>query len=130
VRGRGAADTTFAVFVQDAGIYPIRTIWQEGGGDANIELFSVKTDGTKVLINDTDNGGLKSYRTGVAPSKTTPGLSIAIQRVGAEVEITWTPATAALQLSNNLVNWATVPAAVSPYRTAVGANPAFYRAKP
>jgi hypothetical protein len=61
--GRGASDTLFSFFVQEAGVYPMRTIYEEGGGDANIEWFSIKPDGvTKVLVNDGANGGLKAYR--------------------------------------------------------------------
>ena len=60
--GRGASDTIFSFGVQEAGVYAFRTTWEEGGGGANIEWFSVKADGTKVLINDDANGGLKAYR--------------------------------------------------------------------
>ncbi len=60
--GRGAADTLFSVVAQEAGVYAFRTIWFEGGGGANLEWFTVKADGTKVLLNDTANGGLKTYR--------------------------------------------------------------------
>src|SRR5439155_8495480 len=60
--GRGAADTIFKFVVQDAGVFPFRVIWENGGGGFNIEIFTVKTDGTKVLVNDTANGGLKAYR--------------------------------------------------------------------
>ncbi len=60
--GRGATDTTFKFWVEEAGIYKIRTIYEEGGGGANIELFSLKADGTKALLNDTASGGLKCYR--------------------------------------------------------------------
>jgi len=65
--GRGAADTIFTVVVEEAGVYPFRTVWFEGGGGANVEWFSVKADGTKVLINDTANGGLKAYRAAITP---------------------------------------------------------------
>jgi hypothetical protein len=60
--GRGAADTIFTVYVQEAGTYAFRTLWEEGGGGANIEWFTVKSDGTKVLVNDTAKGGAKAYR--------------------------------------------------------------------
>jgi hypothetical protein len=60
--GRGAADTIFSFVVQEAGVYAFRTIWNEGGGGANIEWFTVKEDGTKVLLNDTAKGGFKTYR--------------------------------------------------------------------
>ena len=57
--GRAAADSIFKFVVQDAGVFGLRTIWQEGGGGANIEWFTVKADGTKVLLNDSANAGLK-----------------------------------------------------------------------
>ncbi|MGV3771470.1 MAG: discoidin domain-containing protein [Verrucomicrobiales bacterium] len=62
VGGRGAADTSYSFFVEQAGIYPFKTIWYEGGGDANIEWKLVKADGTRVLLNDRDNGGPATYR--------------------------------------------------------------------
>ncbi len=76
--GRGAADTPYIVYVQDAGVYPFKTLWNEGGGGANIEWKIVKSDGTEVLINDRANGGAAAYRavtgglatviTGVSPA--------------------------------------------------------------
>ena len=60
--GRGASDTIFYFVAQEAGVYPFRTVWEEGGGGANIEWFTVKADGTKVLVNDTANGGVPAYR--------------------------------------------------------------------
>lgn len=75
VGGRGASDTPFTIFVDSAGVYPFRTIWYEGGGGANIEILTVAADGvTKVLVNDTANGGVKAYRaaqTGATPTKVT-----------------------------------------------------------
>lgn len=60
--GRGVANTTFSVFAEKAGVYPFRMIYEEGGGDSAVEWFTVKPDGTRVLINDTADGGLKAYR--------------------------------------------------------------------
>ncbi|MFO1500894.1 MAG: LamG-like jellyroll fold domain-containing protein, partial [Verrucomicrobiota bacterium] len=67
--GRGATDSIFRFLVEEAGVYKLRTIWEEGNGGANIEWFTVKDDGTKVLLNDTASGGFKTYRavTGNAP---------------------------------------------------------------
>ena len=59
--GRGASDTTFGFAVAEPGVYPIRAIWYEGGGAANLEWSSI-VDGERVLINDTSAGGLKAYR--------------------------------------------------------------------
>ncbi len=60
--GRGSADTLFTIVAQEAGVYPFRTVYENGGGDADIEWFTVKADGTKVLVNDTAKGGVKAYR--------------------------------------------------------------------
>jgi hypothetical protein len=60
--GRGTADTIFSFVVQEAGVYAFRTLWQEGTEGANIEWFTVKEDGSKVLVNDTANGGVRAYR--------------------------------------------------------------------
>ena len=59
--GRGASDSVFDVLVTKAGLYPFRVLWFEGGGGANIEIFSV-VDGEKVLINDPDvEGAIKAF---------------------------------------------------------------------
>jgi len=57
-------------FVQDAGIYPVRILFQDNGGAAHIELASVKANGDKVLVNDLDNGGFKAYRVGATRNLT------------------------------------------------------------
>jgi hypothetical protein len=59
--GRGAADTLFYFNVQEAGVYPFRTLWTEFGGDSNVEWFTVN-GGQKVLINGTAAGAYKAYR--------------------------------------------------------------------
>ena len=74
--GRGASDTTFEIYVPEDGLYPFRVSWWEGGGGANIEIFSfVEVDGksTKVLINDPDvEGSIKAFAPkGVAVDETT-----------------------------------------------------------
>ncbi len=127
---RGASDTTFQIFVQDAGTYPIRTIYQDGTGTANVELFSVATDGTtKVLLNDTANGGYRTYRTGVAPNKPTE-FSLGISRIASGVEITWSQSGVVLQESANLTSWTDLTTATSPYRPTTGGNAGkFYRLK-
>jgi hypothetical protein len=61
--GRGAADTIFGFYVPRAGLYPLRTVWKEGGGGANIEIFSLPYGGFKILVNDEDTpGALQAFR--------------------------------------------------------------------
>ena len=70
--GRGSADTTFLMDVRDAGIYPLRLVYFSQGGDASLELFTVNDAGEKVLVNDTENGGLAAYQVGTAPDYVEP----------------------------------------------------------
>ncbi|MCD6337977.1 MAG: hypothetical protein J7M29_01150, partial [Verrucomicrobia bacterium] len=61
--GRGASDTLFSFYIQEAGVYPFRCLYEQGGGGGNVEWFSVTKDGKKVLLNDaTDADALKCYR--------------------------------------------------------------------
>jgi len=59
--GRGAADTIFYFAVSQPGYYPFRLVYFQGTGAASLEWFSVNPDGTKVLINDTADGGIPAY---------------------------------------------------------------------
>jgi len=60
--GRGSADTIFSFVIAKAGLYAVRCTWESGCCGAALELFTVKSDGTKVLVNDTANGGVNAYR--------------------------------------------------------------------
>jgi hypothetical protein len=52
--GKGAGDVLFPLIVPTAGVYPLRLVYEQGGGGANIEFFSVY--GTnRVLINDANS---------------------------------------------------------------------------
>jgi hypothetical protein len=63
IGGRGAGDTLFTNVVLEAGTYPFRTVWENGGGDSSVEWFTVQADGTtKVLVNDVANGGVPAHR--------------------------------------------------------------------
>jgi hypothetical protein len=107
--GRGAADSIFDFFVQAAGTYPMRLVWDNGNGDCNLEWFSVLADGTKVLINDTNTAvsSIKAYRAAATAqpppqftSATVSGGNITIQwanggtlqsTTNLSPPITWTP---------------------------------------
>jgi hypothetical protein len=61
--GKGTSDVLFPVVVPTAGIYPLRLLWQQGGGGANCEFFSL-VGTNRVLINDDTNPNgpaLKAY---------------------------------------------------------------------
>lgn len=60
--GRGASDTPVTLVVQTPGYYPLKTVWFEGGGGANLEWSAVNADGVAALLNDTASGGVRTYR--------------------------------------------------------------------
>ena len=63
--GRGSSDSIFSILVEEPGIYPVRLLWYEGTGGANVEFFSVDEDGEKILINDrSNNKAIKAYSAG------------------------------------------------------------------
>ena len=63
--GRGAADSILSVSVSKAGIYPMRLLYEQGGGDAAVRWFTVTTDEAGAhfsLINDASAAdSLKAY---------------------------------------------------------------------
>lgn len=60
--GRGASDTAYSVLITQPGLYPVRSVWFEGGGGANLEWFTRKSDGSRALLNDDANGGLRTFQ--------------------------------------------------------------------
>lgn len=69
--GKGASDVSFTIAVTNAGIYPVRLVWENGNGEgtgngANLEWFTIK-NGVKYLINDpspTNTSGIAAYYIG------------------------------------------------------------------
>lgn len=84
--GRGSSDTLYGFIVPQAGVYPFRTLWFEGGGGANVEWFSVNPDGSRTLLNDTSARALKTFRSRIA--SVVPTLSMATS--GGNLVLTFT----------------------------------------
>lgn len=101
----GVANSTFSFAVEEAGIYGVRFVWYEAGGDANAELFSVDASGNRILVNDRDTPGhIKAYRDRSGPAapyissaKPAPGESGVNPTLDVEIAITeeGTPSTPA-----------------------------------
>jgi hypothetical protein len=81
---RGSSTTSFPVAFEEAGDYQMRALWFEGTGGANLEWFTITPN--KALLNDTDNGGLKTFAfrsgnplalTSVSPANGTGGAPLA-----------------------------------------------------
>jgi hypothetical protein len=136
VGGRGAADTVYTVYAQEAGVYPFRTIWYVGGGGANIEWKSELADGTRVLLNDVPSGGIRAYRaasglptgisevvpvrnsTGVAGDSSiraviTEGAS-AVDLASVRLSLNGSPLTAAATRAGNLITIEHQPSTLFP----------------
>ncbi len=94
-KGFGSVNVSGGFAVPTAGVYPLRLVAGHKGGPsgaaarANLEWFSVKPDGTKILVNDTTNpDALRTFR---ARSNPTPVLN-APALAGGNVTISWTGA--------------------------------------
>lgn len=85
--GRGAGTpTVFQVNVAQAGVYPLRLIYENGGGDANVEWWTSSGTSTN-LIND-PSSNVKAYR---ARSVTTGSAHInPVAISGGNAVISWT----------------------------------------
>lgn len=91
--GRGANDTEFRVFAEVTGVFPFRLLWEEGGGGASIEWKVVRPDSSRVLVNDTANGGARAFRaiTSVPPT--------AVTRIYPAPDTTEVPPDASIQVT-------------------------------
>jgi hypothetical protein len=125
--GRGASDTLFSFAVEESGVYAFRTVYLEGTGDASIEWFVIKPDDTKLLLNDTANGGPRAYQQGTVPDQPIENVHIAIQRnTNGQVVLEWPAGT--LQAADIVTGtYQTVTGATSPYTVTPGEAHTFYR---
>jgi hypothetical protein len=106
--GRAYADTVFYFGVEKAGVYLFRLLWFEGTGGAGVEWFTVNPNGSRALVNGTQTGAIRSFRTrtvaepelpvGGEASFNPPTIS------NGQVNLSW-EGTGTLQESTDLVNW-------------------------
>jgi len=54
--GRGASDSPYVFYVPEDGLYPMRLVWEQGGGGANLEWVDIRqgTYPTRVAVNGDD----------------------------------------------------------------------------
>jgi len=93
---RGATDTVFDFYIETPGFYAFRTLWYEGGGDANIEWVAFTPSGGRALVNDTianpqaikayllPNAAVPAYVQNVVPS---PGTTALLQAKSVEATL-------------------------------------------
>jgi len=94
--GRGATDTTFVFNAPAAGLYPMRLIWEQGGGGGNVEWVKINpgsvqfTGSARVAVND--NG---QFTGGVARAFRLSGRSsLAISPGTGGANLSWNPGLA------------------------------------
>lgn len=124
-RGAGARDIPFAFITPEAGLYPIRIVWYQGGGDGNLEFFTYGPDNTKIPVNDRNNpNAVKAYC--ALKTAVTPTIDISILSDG-KVRITF---TGKLQSSASLTPaaWENVTGATSPLEITPTGPERYYRA--
>ncbi|HEY5914277.1 MAG TPA: PA domain-containing protein [Verrucomicrobiae bacterium] len=120
--GRGTADSWFLFGVAQAGVYPFRLAYNQGGGGYSCEWFTVDQNGNRTLVNDVAKGGLKAYRERIPPA-TAPALSIS--RPGGVVTITY---EGTLQSASSPAGpWSLVTGASSPYTPPTTGAATFFR---
>jgi hypothetical protein len=94
--GRGSADTMFDFIVQEDGLYPMRLIWEEGGGDANVEWFVQSlVDNSFIPIND---DRIPAFQ---PPNATAPRITITRGPGANSVTLSWTDPSGAYQLQSS-----------------------------
>ena len=129
--GRGAADSIFDFYVQQAGTYPMRLVWDNGNGDCNLEWFSVDlVDGEKYLINDSAQPeALKAYRAATV-AQVPPQITSATLGNG-QITIKWSNG-GTLQSTPSLaspINWTDIPNSSGGSFSEAAIGTKFYRVK-
>jgi hypothetical protein len=126
--GKGSSDIPFTFAITEPGLYPIRVIWYNGGGGANLEFFSYDANGNKIPVNDANNpAAIKAYYevAGAAVPRITESTitagNITIKwENGGTLE--WAPAI-------DSTTWTTTGNSSGTFSEAVAAGNKFYRVK-
>jgi hypothetical protein len=124
-KGFGAVDVTFGFAVPEAGIYPLRLVAGQEAGNANLEWFTIRPDGTRILLNDTSNpAALRAFR--ARTESVESRLSVA--RVPTGVSISWAGA-GTLEETGSLsaANWAPAASQANPQIVATSGGARFFR---
>ena len=127
--GRGPADTWFSFITPNAGLYPVRLLYYQGGGGGSVELFSINNTGTRILVNDSANpAAVKAYYQVIGG--VTPPPQIDLPSVsGGFITVTWTGG-GTLEYTDELNSgWTSTNDNDGEYTEAVSQPHRFYRVK-
>lgn len=130
-KGFGAVDVLSGFAVPTAGIYPLRLVaghsGPPGNESADLEFFSIQSDGTRILINDTSNpNALLAFRArtaGATPSMNAPTVS------GNGVTISWAGVGLLEEASSVTGVWGPSPNQNNPQTIPAAAGLKFYRVR-
>jgi hypothetical protein len=126
--GRGATDSPFVFNVPQDGLYPMRLVWQQGAGGANVEWVDIQPGGYPSRFAVNANDTIKAF----APGKNRISFTVS----GGNLIISWgakgpCPAyrlqgTAVLANPSSATIWNNIPGA-SPVSVPIGGGNQFFR---
>ncbi len=124
-KGFGAVDVNVGFAVPTAGVYPMRLVAGQEAANANLEWFSIKPDGTRILVNDTSiQDALRAFR---ARSFVQQPLFNPPSIAGGSVTFSWTGSGTLQETTALGGSWTNSPSQNNPQTvTAIGGNK-FYR---
>jgi hypothetical protein len=128
-RGAGARDIPFAFITPQAGLYPVRLVWYQGGGGGNLEFFTYGPDNSKIPVNDRNNPlAVKAYyevQTSL-PDPQITGISIS----GSTITISWTGG-GTLETASSLPadSWTSTGNNSGSFSTTASASQTYFRVK-
>jgi hypothetical protein len=88
-RGAGPRDLPFAFITPEAGLYPVRLVWYQGGGGGNIEFFTYGPNNEKIPVNGTGPNAVKAYYNITGGIPNAPEITSATVS-GGSITIIWT----------------------------------------
>ena len=128
----GPVDVMAGFAVPTAGVYPLRLVAGHSGAPGNtsadLEFYSITSDGTRILINDTSNpNALLAFRArniaGAPPALNLPTVS------GGSVTISWTGVGALEEASSVSGPWSPSPNQNNPQTIPATGGLKFYRVR-
>lgn len=122
-RAAGSSDIPFAFVTPVAGLYPVRIVWYQGGGDGNLEFFTYGDGGEKIAVNGTHPKAVKAYHRIIVADPTITVRTLPDQ----SIEFIYNGTLQATD-SLNPANWQDVSGATSPYKPDASAPQRFFRA--
>jgi hypothetical protein len=124
-KGFGAVDVTFGFAVTSPGIYPMRLLAGQEGGNANLEWFTIQPDGRRILLNDTSNpDALLAFR---ARTSQQEDAVLTATKTGDGIRISWTGSGTLQETTTLSTNWTAAATQTNPQTVPPSGTRKFYR---